>query len=64
MNPKCATFQMKASEQFIHVALFINMLFKVVLSFKFVDESLDCDHSNEAIEQYWYCFLTSTLIGL
>ena len=40
---------MKAIEQYFHVVLFI-MLFKVVLSFKSVDETLMCDHSNE---RYW-----------
>ena len=32
-----------ASEQYFHVVLFI-MLYKVVLSFKSVDETLVCDH--------------------
>ena len=40
---------MKAIEQYFHVVLFI-MLYKVVLTFKFVDETLVCDHSNES---YW-----------
>ena len=35
---------MKAIEQYFHVVLFI-MLHKVVLTFKFVDETLVCDHS-------------------
>ena len=34
--------QMKAIEQYFHVVLFI-MLYKVVLTFKFVDETLVCD---------------------
>ena len=34
-------------EQFFHVELFI-MLYKVVLTFKSVDETLVCDHSNES----------------
>ena len=38
---------MKAIEQYFHVVLFI-MLYKVVLSFKSVDETLVCDHSNES----------------
>jgi len=39
---------MKAIEQYVnHVLLFI-ILFKVVLSFKSVDETLVCDHSNES----------------
>ena len=39
--------QMKAIEQYFHVVLFI-MPYKVVLTFKFVDETLVCDHSNES----------------
>ena len=38
--------QMKATEQYFPVVLFI-MLYKVVLSFESVDEILKCDHSNE-----------------
>ena len=38
---------MKAIEQYFHVVLFI-MLYKVVLTFKSVDETLVCDHSNES----------------
>ena len=40
---------MKATEKYFNVALFI-MLYKVVLTFKSVDETLVCDHSNES---YW-----------
>ena len=40
------TIQMKATEQYFPVVLFI-MLYKVVLTFEFVDEIL-CDHSNES----------------
>ena len=40
---------MQAVEQFFPVALFV-MLYKVVLTFKSVDEILKCDHSNES---YW-----------
>ena len=39
--------QMKASEQYFSVVLFI-MLYKVVLTFESVDEILKCDHSNES----------------
>ena len=51
MKPLCVIIQMKAIEQYFHVVhvLFI-MLCKVVLTFKFVDETLVCDHS---IESYW-----------
>ena len=38
---------MKAIEQYFHVVLFI-MLYKVLLTFKSVDETLVCDHSNES----------------
>ena len=39
---------MKAFEQyFFHVVLFI-LLYKVVQTFKSVDETLVCDHSNES----------------
>ena len=41
------TIQTKAIEQYFHVVLFI-MLYKVVLTFKSVDETLMCDHSNES----------------
>ena len=37
---------MKPIKQYFHVVLFI-MLNKVVLTFKSVDETLVCDHSNE-----------------
>ena len=40
------TIQMKATEQYFPVVLFI-MLYKVVLTFAPVDEILKCDHSNE-----------------
>ena len=49
MKPLCVTIQVKATEQYFHVVLFI-MLYKVVLTFKSVDETLVCDHSNES---YW-----------
>ena len=38
------TIQLKAIEQYFHVVLFI-ILYKVVLTFKSVDEMLVCDHS-------------------
>ena len=43
------TIQAKAIEQYFHVVLFI-MLYKVVLTFKSVGETLVCDHSDES---YW-----------
>ena len=41
------TIQVKATELYFHVVLFI-MLYKVVLTFESVDEILKCDHSNES----------------
>ena len=41
------TIQMKTIEQYFHVVLFI-MLYKVVLTFKPVNETLVYDHSNES----------------
>ena len=41
------TILIKASEQYFHVVLFI-MLYKVVLTFKSVNETPVCDHSNES----------------
>ena len=43
------TIQMKATEEYFPVVLFI-MLYKVVLTFESVDGILKCDHSNES---YW-----------
>ena len=48
---------MKAIEQYFHVVLFI-MLYKVVLTFKSVDETLVCDHSlMKVIEQFVHVVL-------
>ena len=43
------TIQMKATEQYFPVVLFI-MLYKVVQTFESVDEILKCNYSNES---YW-----------
>ena len=43
------TIQIKATEQYFPVVLFI-MLYNVVLTFESVDEILWCDHCNES---YW-----------
>ena len=43
-------------EQFFYVVLFI-MLYKVVLTSKFVDETSICDHANES---YWAVLLCGT----
>ena len=49
MKSLSVTIQMKATEQYFPVVLFI-MLYKVVLTFESVDGILKCDHSNES---YW-----------
>ena len=48
------TIQIKATEQYFHVVLFI-MLYKVVLTFKSVNETLACDHSNESYRALLSC---------
>ena len=48
------TIQMKATEQYFPVVLFI-MLYKVVLTFESVDEILWCDHSNETSSAVLSC---------
>ena len=54
LSKNAATFKIAACplwaaviEQYFHVVLFI-MLYKLVLTFKSVDETLVCDHSNES----------------
>jgi len=47
MKSLSVTIQMKATEQYFPVALFI-VLYKVVLTLESVDEILKCDHSNES----------------
>ena len=44
---------MKATVQYVPVVLFI-VLYKVVLTFEYVDEIVKCDHSNES-----YCAIRS-----
>ena len=46
MKSSSVTIQMKATEQYFAVVLFI-MLYKVVLTFESVDEILKCDYSNK-----------------
>ena len=48
---------MKATEQYFHVVLFI-MLYKVVVTFKSVDETLVCDLSNESYMYMYWAFLS------
>ena len=45
------TIQMKAIEQYFPVVLFV-MLYKVVLTFEFVDEIPGCDHLNECLTSF------------
>ena len=47
MKSLSVTIQMKATEQYFPVVLFIT-LYKMVLTFDSVDEILKCDHSNES----------------
>ena len=49
MKSYSVTIQIKAIKQYIPVVLFI-MLFKVVLTFESVDESIKCEHWNQS---YW-----------
>ena len=48
------TIEMKATEQYFPVVLFI-MLYKVVLIFESVDEVLKCDHSNQSYQAVLSC---------
>ena len=54
---KSRTIQMKATEQYFPVVLFI-MLYKVVLTFESVDEILKCYHLNES---YWAVLFCGTV---
>ena len=47
MKSHGVTIQMKATEQYFPVVLFV-MLYKVVLTFEYVGEIPWCDHSNES----------------
>ena len=47
MKSCSVTIQIKATEQYFPVVLFIT-LYKVVLTFESVDEILKCDHSSES----------------
>ena len=47
MKSLSVTIQMKATEQYFPVVLFI-MLYRVILTFESVHEILKCDHSNES----------------
>ena len=45
---------MKAIEEYFHVVLSI-LLYKVVLTFKSVNETLVCDHSNDSTQAILSC---------
>ena len=47
MKSFSVTIQIKATEQYIPVVLFI-MLYKVALTFESVDEIRKCDHSSKS----------------
>ena len=47
MKSSSVTIQMKATEQYFPVVLFIT-LYKVALTFESVDEIIKCDHSSES----------------
>ena len=61
------TIQMKATEQYFSVVLFI-MLYKVILTFESVHEILWCDHSNETpsetVQQYFHFFFLPESLDL
>ena len=48
------TIQIKATEQYFPVVLFI-MLCEVVLTFESVNEILECDHSIESHQAVLFC---------
>ena len=60
MKSSSVTIQMKATEQYFPVVLFI-MLYKVVLSFESVDKVLKCDIQMNALQQYFPSVLLMTL---
>ena len=47
MKSSSVTIQIKATEQYFPVVLFIT-LYKVALTFESVDEIIKCDHSSES----------------
>ena len=57
MKSYSVTIQMKATEQYFPVVLFI-MFYKVVLTFESVDKILKCDCSNES---YWVVLSCGTI---
>ena len=53
MKSLSLTIHIKATGQYFPVVLFI-ILYKVVLTFGYVDEILKCDHSNESCGSVYY----------
>ena len=47
MKSECVTIQMKATEQYFPVVLFI-MLYTVALTFESLGKILNCDNPNES----------------
>ena len=47
MKSQSVTIQMKATDEYFPVVLFI-MLYKMILTFKSMGEILKCDHSTES----------------
>ena len=45
---------MKVTKQYFLVVLFV-MLYKVILTFESVDETVRCDHSNESYQAVLSC---------
>ena len=54
MKSQSVAIQMKATEQYFPVVLFI-MLYKVVLTSESVEEILKCDLSNESYRAVLFC---------
>ena len=59
MKSFSATIQMKATEQYFPMVLFI-LLYQVVIISESVDEILQCNHSNES---YWAVFSFGTVFN-
>ena len=56
MKSLSVTNQIKATKHYFPVILFI-MLYKMVLTFEFVDGILKCDHSSESYREVFLSFL-------
>ena len=54
-NPYGVSIQMKASEQYFSVVLFIMQYIKMVVNFESVDEILWCEHSDESFWAVLFC---------